>query len=242
MPSPVGHALGGVIVGLLLGPAACEPRGQARDRVGTGQGQGGDSPGPVTNGLQDLGWLALAACAPDLDFLWGRHGAETHSVGAALLAGLFVLGLTRGTRARLAIAVALAWGSHVFFDWLGSDDTPPIGVMALWPFTGAYYFANAYVFEAISRRYWLPGFWTHNLMAVVREAAILAPIVAALVWLRRSRSFGVRSRKLSSRARPQQSSTFVRRVRRKCLDARGRLMIRDLTPSAPHPPLQHLDG
>ena len=39
----------------------------------------------------------------------------------------------------------------------GSDDFPPLGVMALWPFTDRFYFADAFVFEAISRRYWLPG-------------------------------------------------------------------------------------
>ena len=46
----------------------------------------------------------------------------------------------------------------VLFDWLGSDDFPPLGVMALWPFSSDFLFANAYVFDAISRRYWLPGF------------------------------------------------------------------------------------
>ena len=161
MPSPVGHALGGVIVGLLTEPS---PRW---DRTSW-----------------TFAALALAGIGPDVDFLWGRHAAETHSVGATVIVGLLVLAITRGTQARLAIAVALAWGSHVFFDWLGSDTTPPIGVMALWPFTDAYYFAHAYWFDSISRRYWLPGFWTHNLLAVVREVMILGPIVAFLVWMR----------------------------------------------------------
>ena len=131
-----------------------------------------------------LGWLAVAACAPDLDFFWGRHGAETHSLGAALMVGLAVLAVTRGREAKLAVMVALAWSSHVLFDWLGSDDTPPLGVMALWPFTDSYYFARAYIFDAISRRYWLPGFVMHNAVAVLKEIAILGPIVAAIVWRR----------------------------------------------------------
>ncbi len=55
--------------------------------------------------------------------------------------------------------------------------------MALWPLTSTFYFAHAYVFEAISRRYWLEGFWAHNLWAVTTEVAILAPVLAAaLVW------------------------------------------------------------
>lgn len=104
---------------------------------------------------------------------------ETHSLGAALAAGLAVLAWTRGHDVRLATAVTLAWASHVLFDWLGSDTTPPLGVMALWPLSSAYYFSNAFIFEAISRRYWLDGFWRHNILAVVSEAAMLGP----LLWL-----------------------------------------------------------
>ena len=133
---------------------------------------------------QWLAVLALAAIGPDADFLWGRHAAETHSVGATVIVGLLTHLAFRGSRPRLAMAVALAWGSHVLFDWLGSDSTPPIGVMALWPFSHDYYFAYAYLFDSITRRYWLPNFWTHNLMAMVKETALLAPIVAALAWWR----------------------------------------------------------
>ena len=58
------------------------------------------------------------------------------------------------------------------------DDTPPLGVMALWPFDRGYYFAHAYVFEAISRRYWLDNFVTHNAWAVIKEVLMLGPLVA----------------------------------------------------------------
>jgi membrane-bound metal-dependent hydrolase YbcI (DUF457 family) len=110
---------------------------------------------------------------------------ETHSLGFALLVGLVVLVWQRSTR--LAIACAAAAGSHVLFDWLGSDDSPPLGVMALWPVSSAFYFADAYVFSTISRRYWLPGFFAHNAMSVVREVAILAPCVAVVHVLRRAK-------------------------------------------------------
>jgi membrane-bound metal-dependent hydrolase YbcI (DUF457 family) len=131
---------------------------------------------------------SAAAVAPDLDFLWGRHNMETHSLGAAGLAALVVLLWTRGRGVRMAVIVGLAWSSHVLFDWLGSDTTPPLGVMALWPVSSAFYFANAFVFEAISRRYWLAGFWAHNLWAVLTEVVMLAPIAAAAAaWRTRSR-------------------------------------------------------
>lgn len=153
MPSPIGHVLGGLIVGQVLAPSATVI-------------------------------CAVAAVAPDVDFLWGRHSMETHSAGAALLVGAAVFAWKRD--ARLAAAVTLAWASHIFFDWLGSDDTPPIGVMALWPFTSNFYFADAFVFEAISRRYWLDNFVAHNAGAVAKEVLLLGPIACALWWRRRS--------------------------------------------------------
>ena len=132
---------------------------------------------------------AVAGIAPDIDFLWGGHNRQTHSLGAALIAGLVVLAWKRDPR--LAIAVALSWGSHVLFDWLGSDDTPPLGVMALWPLSSSFYFADAFVFEAISRRYWLDNFIPHNAWAVIKEILILGPLAVVLIgarWRARRRS------------------------------------------------------
>ena len=166
MPSPIGHALGGVICALALG----------------GERPSHPRAGPVRRLLQDplVGVAAAAAVLPDLDFLWGRHNMETHSLGAAVAGRASWSWLwTRGPRlAACALVVAAAWASHVLFDWLGSDDTPPLGVMALWPLSSAFYFAHAFVFEAISRRYWLAGFWAHNLWAVATEAVMLAPVAA----------------------------------------------------------------
>lgn len=175
MPSPVGHALGGAIVGLL-----CDRRGPSNASA-TARLRAA-----LTSRVVML--PALAGVLPDLDFLWGRHNMETHSLGAAVAVGLAAW-RWRGGQRRLAVAIGLAWASHVLFDWLGSDDTPPLGVMALWPLTSAFYFAHAYVFEAISRRYWLDGFFAHNLWAITTEVVMLAPLlVAAALWrLRRPR-------------------------------------------------------
>jgi hypothetical protein len=133
--------------------------------------------------------FSIAAMAPDLDLLFGAHRGPSHSVGAACLAGLVVYAVSR--RGRFAAALALAYGTHALLDWLGHDTTPPIGVMALWPFSGAYYEAGLHLFPAISRRYWLPDFWTDNVRAVGRELTVLAPIVVATAWLRwRKRPIG----------------------------------------------------
>ena len=175
MPTPLGHALGGVIVALALDRAG--RAGQA-GKVGTALGK---NPTPPT-----LPYCALAACLPDLDFLWGRHNMETHSLGFAAVVGLVIFLWRRD--AWLALLCALAVGTHVLFDWLGSDDFPPLGVMAFWPVTNQFYFADAFIFEAISRRYWLPGFVQHNVIAVLREIAILGPFAGALWWDRARRS------------------------------------------------------
>ena len=168
MPSPIGHALGGAIVSLMMAPKG---------------------PGSWVLGLEKYAStiVVLAAVAPDVDFAWGGHNRETHSLGAAIIAGLVVYAWKRNQR--LAIAVALSWASHVLFDWLGSDDTPPLGVMALWPINSNFYFANAFVFEAISRRYWLDNFFTHNAWAVTREVLILGPLAWMVWWFgRRSKA------------------------------------------------------
>ena len=175
MPSPVAHALAGIAAGWLIAP----PR----------QGSGSQLAGRAAA-------FAAAALAPDLDLLIGTHRGPTHGLGAAVLVGALVWlvrssGLTsKNDAARVGCAAALAYASHTLLDWLGSDSSPPIGVMALWPLTRDYYESNLHVFMAISRRYWLPEFWTYNLRAVLRELLILGPPFALIMALRWRRSTG----------------------------------------------------
>src|SRR5438477_8821958 len=163
MPSPVGHALAGIAAGW-----AAAPR---RD---------------LTAAIA----LAAVAAAPDLDLLLGSHREWTHSVGAAMLIGLAAWLVTRNWR--WGAAATLAWGSHVLLDWLGSDTRPPIGVMALWPFTRGYYESRLHLFPAISRRYWLAEFWIYNLKALAVEVGIVGPIAAIVIWCGRYRRTAVR--------------------------------------------------
>lgn len=147
MPSPVGHALGGIAVGWNVSPK---------------------------RNLQTAAVLAAVAIAPDLDLVFGTHREISHSIGAALAAGLVALIATR--RPRWALAITLAWASHVGLDWLSNDTRPPIGVMALWPVTRDYYKAAIEIFPPVSRRYWESRFWLYNLRALVVEVVVLAPI------------------------------------------------------------------
>jgi membrane-bound metal-dependent hydrolase YbcI (DUF457 family) len=126
------------------------------------------------------------AIAPDLDLLVHDHRGISHSVGMALVAGGLAWLITRSPR--WAAAVAVAWGSHILLDWLSNDTRPPLGVMALWPFTRDYYKAGIEIFPPVSRRYWESRFWLYNLRAVAMELLIMLPLTALVVRLRRPRS------------------------------------------------------
>ncbi len=142
--------------------------------------------------------FSCAAIVPDLDLLTAEHRGPSHSLAAAALAGAAAWAWCAVVRAptsraarqqsqavdsgRLALAVAAAYATHTLLDWLGSDSSPPVGIMALWPITREHYASDSYVFMSIWRRYWLPGFWTHNFWAVTRELAILGPVAVAVWW------------------------------------------------------------
>jgi inner membrane protein len=132
---------------------------------------------------------AALGMAADLDLLVGAHSGATHGLGAAVIVGatVWVVLRIRGVSrvVRTACASAIAYASHTLLDWLGTDSSPPIGIMALWPFSRDYYESSWHVFMAISRRYWLPEFWTFNFSALVRELLILVPIAFVVLSVRR---------------------------------------------------------
>jgi inner membrane protein len=168
MPSPIGHALGGIAAGAAVSGRA---------------------------GWASLLGFAVLGAMPDADFLLPiPHRGPTHSLGSAILVFLVAwpaltwrrpAGWQGISAARLALAIAAAWGSHTLLDWLGADSSTPRGVMALWPLATTYYVSGLDVFNNISRRYWLPGFWKVNAVAVLRELMLLGPVAALADWLSR---------------------------------------------------------
>ena len=125
--------------------------------------------------------FALLGMAPDIDLLFETHRGPTHSIGAALIAGLAVGAFTRN--GRIGAAAAAAYATHILLDWLGADSSVPFGVMALWPFTTDHYLASTHVFDSVWRRNETPDFWDHNIRTVAREVLILLPLAAiAYAW------------------------------------------------------------
>jgi membrane-bound metal-dependent hydrolase YbcI (DUF457 family) len=166
MPSPVGHALASVAVGWAVA-------GRVR---------------PDRAAWVQAGVFAAVGIAPDLDLFIGRHSAETHSIGAAVIVAAVAAWRrwpVTNVRWRIWLAIFLAWGIHPLLDAMAPDTSPPIGVMLLWPFSTGYYNTGVELFAPISRRWWLPGFTLHNVLAVLREALILGPILGAVWALRR---------------------------------------------------------
>ena len=166
MPSPLGHMLGGAIAG-----------------------------GVVSGRRLPLGMLAVfaaAGAAPDLDLVFGSHSGPTHGLGSALIAGgaawvLWSTLLRRHGGVRIATAVAAAYASHALLDWLSTDTSPPIGIMALWPLSTEHYLSPYSVFLPLLRRYSGPEFWLINLRAVIRELLILGPLFLIVWWPRGER-------------------------------------------------------
>jgi membrane-bound metal-dependent hydrolase YbcI (DUF457 family) len=163
MPSPVGHALAGLLVHVL---SARGPE-DLRDRTRLGVALG-------------------AALAPDVDLLFrfvdGRshHNHETHSIGFALGAGLAVAAFAWMVRGRAPMALGVlagaAWLSHVVLDYLNADTSIPIGIMALWPLSDGFYKIPFPLFLDIRRTLsWASV--RHDALAAAWEAAVLAPLL-----------------------------------------------------------------
>ena len=174
MPTPIGHALGGIAVGYAV--AAYRSRSDSVSRA------------------FDIPWTGLGcsvlslstiAVLPDLDLLFGLHRGMTHSVTAALIIGI-VCGLFQRTdRIGVGICAFLSYGSHLVFDWCGVDTGPPSGVMAFWPLSESYYQSSFLIFHRVCREYWDLACWENNVMALGWELTVLVPVTGIAVFLHR---------------------------------------------------------
>lgn len=171
MPTPVGHALGGLAIYFALGR-----RLQGENLA-----------------------LAVAATAsgvlPDLDFaltlFTGRsyHHYFSHSLGFTSFYFLVCYALARALAKeaplRPAGVTAAAYLFHVGLDLLAKDTSPPFGTQLLWPFSDRFYISPVLVFTDVWRGSFSKLFGLHNWMAVGLEVMVVGPATALLWRLRR---------------------------------------------------------
>ena len=160
MPTPIGHALGGLAAGVLVAGRA-EP-----------------SASSVGIRSQSLLWVwGLCGVLPDADFLIGGHRGLTHTLGAMCAVGCGTALIAR-RQPELWFAAAASYGTHLLLDWFGGDTAVPLGIMALWPFTDTFYLSPYSLFPAICRQYWSAGCQVDLIQAVAWEMLLLGPITA----------------------------------------------------------------
>ena len=177
MPSPIGHALVGLVAAWAVDLVPGERAWRIAPRPASWLGRAG-------NGLT-LACVALAAAA-DLDLLFASHRTATHSLGAVVLVGAFAAALAAYAQRpviRVASMCAAAYATHLFADWLAVDISPPRGIQALWPFSREWFISGIDLFQRTERR----DLWTFatiitNLKTILLELMILGPLVVAL-WL-----------------------------------------------------------
>jgi membrane-bound metal-dependent hydrolase YbcI (DUF457 family) len=171
VPSPLAHAVAGLVVHVATAP---------RDRIADRR-----------RALVTVG----GALAPDLDFAWklvdgvNHHQAQGHGLGVGLLLAALVAAVAAGRGSPrplgLGLAALLGWCSHLLLDLLNVDTSPPIGLMALWPFSRGYYKSPWPVFLDIGRTLnWRTV--RHDTLAIAWEMVPLSLVLVA-VWRWRAR-------------------------------------------------------
>lgn len=134
---------------------------------------------------------ALAAAAPDLDFLPGillgdparfHHGAS-HSLGFVLLAALPLLLLPRVPR-RWAVVAAAGYATHLALDLVTLDNSLPRGIPLLWPLSSAVFQSPVALLPNVQHTR-EPVVSLHNLRLVALELLLFVPLLAAALAVAR---------------------------------------------------------
>ncbi len=182
MPSPLGHCLAGLAVGIATDPSTVP------------------SKRPLLSYLTRYAWLtACLAVGPDLDLLLHDrviidfHRTATHSftaVAAVFIVTAFVTGgvTTRARRWWDASMCALAWSSHLFMDWLGADPSTPSGLKVFWPFSDRFYISGLGFFPATERDIHVSHFLVQNARAATVELCVGGILVAVALYINSRRA------------------------------------------------------
>lgn len=198
MPSPIGHVLAGVAVALAGDRQAAErgvwrfltrPLTLACVALATLPDADllvrGFHRGPT----HSLGATILVTSVAIVVTGWVTRSGQSPVGSQSAVTGRQSTVASRQTAGRVAWQVvflcALAHASHLVTDWLGADVFDPSGIQALWPFSDGWYISGLDLFARVERRNPMSGpTMVANLLAVVRETAILGSLVIALWWIR----------------------------------------------------------
>lgn len=174
MATPVGHGLAGLTVGVA----------------------GGESGRVWRYALLGL----VAGLAPDLDFVPGLlagdparfHHGPTHSLAAALFAGVVVLVLgPPAGRWRAGLVAAGGYLSHLVLDLVTADPSPPRGVPLLWPILDGPVQSPVTLLPRVLHSVVSP-FNLHNVHVAAVETAVFGGLLVAVLVLGRRRVRGPR--------------------------------------------------
>ena len=179
MPSPVGHSL----LGLTLGVAFLIPYGRPqnwRDWLRKNRGA--------------LLATVIAANACDCDYLPGllvgapnsMHRWLGHTAIWAALAGFIIWLIWRRTAPKLprwALPVLLAAAlSHIVADYYDEDTRAPFGILALWPFYKSFVISAHPLFLNLEKSSFAAVFSWQNVRAVAQELLITMPPLFAVMF------------------------------------------------------------
>jgi membrane-bound metal-dependent hydrolase YbcI (DUF457 family) len=195
MPSPLGHALAGVVASWCADLVPC--RREWRTAA------------PNAPFFEQAGGALTAICAglavsPDIDlFLGGPHRSISHSVSAVLvitiIAAVVTAWVTDRPVWRAALMCGSAYSTHLLLDWSAVDGYFPYGVQLFWPFSRTWYISGLDLFPQTER--W-PIFSLRTLRidlnAMMWETIVMMPIVT-LVWLVRIKTLARLAPQIASR-------------------------------------------
>ena len=183
MPSPVGHGMIGLSIGLLY----AWPRGARIQRM--------------TETLKQqrvpLFLAVLLANLPDVDYVPGiltgdlnaYHHQYTHTLGWVLLVTGGVWLIWRAWRPetgmREAVFVFACLMSHLVADWFTDDGAYPFGIMLWWPFSADYTIAPQHLFPRPIKEDWAEVFTWHNVRVMGIEFLITLPLIPLVLMVKR---------------------------------------------------------
>ncbi len=178
MPSPVGHTLGAFSALLALEPNIVSSRYKTNIALGAAF---------VFGSLADADFVvAHFSTAPYL-----RHHYFSHSIPFAIcftfLCWIILKCFRFQNAGKFSGLIGAAYSSHLLLDYFAEDGSNPYGIPLLWPFTNRHFIAPFNLFYSIHRGEFTDIFSMHNLVGVLIEIAVMAPITFLLIVVAKRR-------------------------------------------------------